>query len=106
MVFRLPVTLPRVVRDLVPGVVSGPDLDPAGLRVLVTGASGTFGTTPGAVTGSIALGGVVAGLRAAVPEASWGDILQADGSGAGWRGEEGRSFTGIPGRRSSGRAAQ
>jgi NAD(P)-dependent dehydrogenase (short-subunit alcohol dehydrogenase family) len=43
MVFRLPVTLPRVVRDLVPGVVSGPDLDPAGLRVLVTGASGTFG---------------------------------------------------------------
>jgi NAD(P)-dependent dehydrogenase (short-subunit alcohol dehydrogenase family) len=43
MVVRLPVTLPPVVRDLVPGVVSGPDVDPRGLRVLVTGASGTFG---------------------------------------------------------------
>lgn len=43
MVVRLPVTLPPVVRDLVPGVVSGPDVDPRALRVLVTGASGTFG---------------------------------------------------------------
>jgi NAD(P)-dependent dehydrogenase (short-subunit alcohol dehydrogenase family) len=43
MVVRLPVTLPPVVRDLVPGVVSGPDVDARGLRVLVTGASGTFG---------------------------------------------------------------
>jgi NAD(P)-dependent dehydrogenase (short-subunit alcohol dehydrogenase family) len=43
MVVRLPVTLPPVVRDLVPGVVTGPDVDARGLRVLVTGASGTFG---------------------------------------------------------------
>lgn len=43
MVVRLPVTLPPVVRDLVPGVVTGPDVDAHGLRVLVTGASGTFG---------------------------------------------------------------
>jgi NAD(P)-dependent dehydrogenase (short-subunit alcohol dehydrogenase family) len=43
MVYRLPVTLPPVLRDLVPGVVTGPEVDPAGLRVLVTGASGTFG---------------------------------------------------------------
>jgi hypothetical protein len=43
MVFRLPITLPPVVRDLVPGVVSGPDAEAAGRRVLVTGASGTFG---------------------------------------------------------------
>ena len=43
MVFRVPVTLPPVVRDLVPGVVSGPDVDAAGKRVLITGASGTFG---------------------------------------------------------------
>jgi NAD(P)-dependent dehydrogenase (short-subunit alcohol dehydrogenase family) len=43
MVFRLPLTLPPVVRDLLPGVVSGPDADASGRRVLVTGASGTFG---------------------------------------------------------------
>ena len=43
MVVRLPVPLPPVVRDLVPGVVSGPDRDPRGLRILLTGASGTFG---------------------------------------------------------------
>ena len=43
MVFRLPVTLPPVLRDLIPGVVSGPDVDATGKRVLVTGASGTFG---------------------------------------------------------------
>lgn len=43
MVVRVPVSLPLVLRDLVPGVVSGPDRDAAGLRVLVTGASGTFG---------------------------------------------------------------
>jgi NAD(P)-dependent dehydrogenase (short-subunit alcohol dehydrogenase family) len=43
MVLRLPVTLPPVLRDLIPGVVSGPDSDAVGRRVLVTGASGTFG---------------------------------------------------------------
>lgn len=43
MVFRVRRTLPPVVRDLVPGVVSGPDVDAAGRRVLITGASGTFG---------------------------------------------------------------
>ena len=43
MVFRLPVALPPVVRDLVPGLVSGPDADVTGMRVLITGASGTFG---------------------------------------------------------------
>jgi len=43
MVYRLPITLPPVVRDLIPGVVSGPDVDATGRRVLVTGASGTFG---------------------------------------------------------------
>lgn len=43
MVYRLPVTLPPVLRDLVPGVISGPEIDPEGLRVLITGASGTFG---------------------------------------------------------------
>jgi NAD(P)-dependent dehydrogenase (short-subunit alcohol dehydrogenase family) len=37
------VPLPPVVRDLVPGVVCGGEVDPRGLRVLVTGASGTFG---------------------------------------------------------------
>lgn len=43
MVVRLPVSLPPVVRDLVPGVIAGPQLDASGRRVLVTGASGTFG---------------------------------------------------------------
>jgi NAD(P)-dependent dehydrogenase (short-subunit alcohol dehydrogenase family) len=43
MVYRLPVTLPPVVRDLLPGLVGGPDVDATGRRVLVTGASGTFG---------------------------------------------------------------
>jgi NAD(P)-dependent dehydrogenase (short-subunit alcohol dehydrogenase family) len=43
MVIRVPVGLPPVVRDLVPGVVSGAERDATGLRVLVTGASGTFG---------------------------------------------------------------
>ena len=43
MVFRLRTTLPPVLRDLVPGVVSGPLRPAAGLRVLLTGASGTFG---------------------------------------------------------------
>ncbi len=43
MVVRLPVSLPPVVRDLVPGLVAGPDVDATGMRVLITGASGTFG---------------------------------------------------------------
>ena len=43
MVVRVPVPLPPVVRDLIPGVIAGPETDPAGKRVLVTGASGTFG---------------------------------------------------------------
>ncbi|HYN57415.1 MAG TPA: SDR family NAD(P)-dependent oxidoreductase [Motilibacterales bacterium] len=43
MVFRVPITLPPVVRDLMPGVVSGPDVEATGRRVLITGASGTFG---------------------------------------------------------------
>jgi len=43
MVVRVPVPLPPVVRDLLPGVIAGPETDPAGKRVLVTGASGTFG---------------------------------------------------------------
>ncbi len=43
MVVRLPVSLPPVVRDLLPGVIAGPELDPTGKRVVVTGASGTFG---------------------------------------------------------------
>jgi NAD(P)-dependent dehydrogenase (short-subunit alcohol dehydrogenase family) len=43
MVVRLPVSLPPVIRDLVPGVLTGPETDPTGKRVLVTGASGTFG---------------------------------------------------------------
>lgn len=60
MVFRLPVTLPPVVRDLVPGVVSGPDIDAAGRRVLITGASGTFGRA--IATALIARGAQVVGL--------------------------------------------
>jgi NAD(P)-dependent dehydrogenase (short-subunit alcohol dehydrogenase family) len=60
MVLRLPVTLPPVVRDLVPGVVSGPDVDPVGLRVLVTGASGTFGRAISSAL--IERGAVVMGL--------------------------------------------
>jgi NAD(P)-dependent dehydrogenase (short-subunit alcohol dehydrogenase family) len=43
MVVRLPIPLPPVVRDLVPGLITGPQEDAAGKRVLVTGASGTFG---------------------------------------------------------------
>ena len=43
MVVRLPVSLPPVVRDLLPGLVTGPETDATGMRVLVTGASGTFG---------------------------------------------------------------
>lgn len=43
MVLRVPVTLPPVLRDLIPGVVSGPDVPAEGRRVLITGASGTFG---------------------------------------------------------------
>lgn len=43
MVLRLPLALPPVVRDLVPGLVTGPDADVSGMRVLITGASGTFG---------------------------------------------------------------
>ncbi len=43
MVVRVPVSLPPVLRDLVPGVVAGPEIDASGQRVLVTGASGTFG---------------------------------------------------------------
>jgi NAD(P)-dependent dehydrogenase (short-subunit alcohol dehydrogenase family) len=43
MVVRLPVSLPPVIRDLVPGVIAGPELDPSGKRVIITGASGTFG---------------------------------------------------------------
>jgi NAD(P)-dependent dehydrogenase (short-subunit alcohol dehydrogenase family) len=43
MVVRLPMPLPPVVRDLVPGVIAGPDMDARGKRVIVTGASGTFG---------------------------------------------------------------
>ena len=43
MVVRLPMPLPPVVRNLVPGVVAGPDMEARDKRVIVTGASGTFG---------------------------------------------------------------
>lgn len=43
MVYRVPFGLPPVLRDLVPGVVSGGEVDATGRRVLVTGGSGTFG---------------------------------------------------------------
>ena len=60
MVFRLPVTLPPVLRDLIPGVITGPEVEPVGLRVLVTGASGTFGRE---ISRSLtARGAVVVGL--------------------------------------------
>lgn len=43
MVYRIPVRLPPVLRDLVPGVLTGAEDDAHGKRVLITGASGTFG---------------------------------------------------------------
>jgi NAD(P)-dependent dehydrogenase (short-subunit alcohol dehydrogenase family) len=63
MVFRLPVMLPPVVRDLVPGIVCGPDVDARGMRVLITGASGTFGRAFAAALGE--QGAVVVGLDVA-----------------------------------------
>lgn len=76
MVLRLGVTLPPVVRDLVPGVVSGPDRDPTGLRVLLTGASGTFGRATAAALQ--ARGARVVGLDVAPTGDAGVDVLQCD----------------------------
>ncbi len=63
MVFRLPFPLPPVVRDLVPGVIAGNDLPARGRRVLLTGASGTFGRA--VATELTSRGSVVVGLDVA-----------------------------------------
>jgi NAD(P)-dependent dehydrogenase (short-subunit alcohol dehydrogenase family) len=76
MVVRVPVSLPPVVRDLVPGVVSGPDRDAAGLRVLVTGASGTFGR---AIATTLTQGGAhVVGLDLAPREDDVVEVVACD----------------------------
>lgn len=76
MVVRLPVPLPPVVRDLVPGVVVGPDVSAAGARVIVTGASGTFGR---AVAAALAdRGARVIGLDLAPREDDPVTVLPAD----------------------------
>lgn len=60
MVYRIPVRLPPVMRDLVPGVLTGPEDAATGKRVLLTGASGTFGR---AIAGALtARGAHVVGL--------------------------------------------
>ena len=76
MVFRLPVTLPPVVRDLVPGLVSGPDRDVKGMRVLITGASGTFGRAIAAALTE--RGAVVVGLDLAPRPDDAIDVIACD----------------------------
>lgn len=76
MVMRLPVTLPPVVRDLVPGVVGGPDVDATGVRVLVTGASGTFGRAISAAL--LARGARVVGLDLAPRPDDIIDVIACD----------------------------